>query len=76
MGYSTVSTSIFSPDMKQTPENIAKVLDLAGWTVADAAAEVRTDPLALRNAKMPQKVWQELLNKAGRRSFDHDEGAA
>lgn len=81
MGYSTVSTSMFSQDMRQTPKNIRKVLDVAGWTPLEASEEAFIGPLMLRyaidgRAALPDAQWRRLLDKAGRRSFDHDSESA
>lgn len=81
MGYTTASTSMFSPDMHQTPENVAKVLDVAGWTLLEAANATGIFKSCLADAcsgveMLSLAKWRLLLDKAGRRSFDHDEDAA
>jgi hypothetical protein len=81
MGYTSVSTSMFPPDMRQTPENVAKVLDIAGWNYTEAAKETGIAPVSLLMAangktELPEAQWKLLLDKAGRRSFDHDGDAA
>lgn len=81
MGYSTISTSMFHPDMQQTPENVAKVLDFAGWTYIEAAHALGVTLETIADAKrglnpMPDLTWQKLLDACGRRAFDHDEESA
>lgn len=71
----------FDPNMPQTPENVAKVLDVAGWTVEEAAEASNVSEPIVRSAKsgmqkMSTAAWTRLLDKAGRRAFDHDEDAA
>jgi hypothetical protein len=75
MGYTTAPYSVFASDMKQTPENVAKVLDVAGWNVLEAAKEASIGPLMLRrvidgDAVLPDEHWKRLLDVAGRRAFD------
>jgi hypothetical protein len=79
MGYTSVSTSMFDPNMRQTPESVRKVLDVAGWTQKEAIeamdGEMPISDLvyAMRGTMpMPDDKWRLLLDKAGRRSFDHD----
>ena len=81
MGFSTAPTSMFSPDMRQTPENVRKVLDVAGWNYTEAAKETGIAPVSLLMAangkkELPETQWKLLLDKAGRRSFDHDGDSA
>ncbi|SEO78498.1 hypothetical protein [Nitrosovibrio sp. Nv6] len=79
MGYSTAPTSMLSPDMRQTPENVRKVLDIAGWTQKEAIDAMEGEmPIsdlvyAMRGTRlMPDDQWKKLLDVAGKRSFDHD----
>ena len=65
----------FHPDMQQTPENVAKVLDIAGWNYIEAAGAMKIDPAVILDGKtgalpMAPSVWRELLDVAGRRAFD------
>ena len=77
MGYTTTTNSIFPPDMPQTPENVRKVLDIAGWTAEEAAHATGINTLSIlaastRGTALILEEWQKLLDAAGRRSFDHD----
>ena len=81
MGFTSIDKSMFSKDMPQTSENVRKVLDVAGWRIQEAADETgiaaRQILLAVAGqGLMHQRDWQRLLDKAGRRAFDHDEDAA
>jgi hypothetical protein len=80
MGYTSGHPCMFSLDMKQTPENVRKVLDIAGWNVVEAAREAGISGSDLflvveRDQLMPDDQWRKLLDKAGRRAFDWDEGS-
>jgi hypothetical protein len=80
MGYTNAETSMFSPNMRQTPENVAKVLDIAGWNYTEAAKETGIAPVSLLMAangkkELPEDQWKLLLDVCGRRSFDHDSGS-
>jgi hypothetical protein len=71
---------MFSHDIKQTPENVRKVLDIAGWTYEEAAKETGITPDHIRDAMFGSGIlwdseWERLLDKAGRRAFDWDEDA-
>ncbi len=77
MGFTTGDKCYEDLNMEQTPANIAKVLDRAGWTHKEAVAvldgEVSIAGLvwAMRGTKfMEDRVWRLLLDKAGRRVFD------
>lgn len=81
MGYTSGNPCMFSFEMKQTPETIRKVLDIAGWDIYEAA--MATDISARwieRSCKgdfqLPDAEWRTLLEKAGSRAFDHDEDAS
>lgn len=81
MGYTTVSTSMFSPDMRQTPENVRKVLDIAGWTAEEAAEAIdvamsNIESAAAGEHPLLEREWKKLLDVAGKRSFDHDGDSA
>src|SRR5689334_8631771 len=76
MGYTTVSTSILPQDMPQTQSNVARVLDFSGWTYTEASEQIGVSRYLIMDAMMPDDKWRLLLDKAGRRSFDHDEDAA
>lgn len=78
MGFTSTDKSIFSPDMPQTPENVRKVLDIAGWTAEEAADALGVRKfyiqMVLRGSSvMRDELWKELLDKAGRRAFDADQ---
>lgn len=73
MGYTTVSTSMFHPDMQQTPENVAKVLDVAGWTYSEAAEQIGVAMGSIMDGVLSDEKWRLLLDKAGRRAFDYEE---
>jgi len=75
MGYTSGHTCMFSLEMKQTPENVRKVLDIAGWTYEEAAKETGIIPAHIRDAMFGSGIlwdsqWARLLDKAGRRAFD------
>ena len=76
MGYTTVSTSMFHPDMQQTPENVARALDIAGWTYKEASEQIGVAMGSIMDGVLSDEKWRELLDKAGRRAFDHDEESA
>jgi hypothetical protein len=63
----------FSPNMQQTPENVAKVLDIAGWTDFEAAEQIGVAMGLIMDGVMSDEKWRELLDKAGRRAFDWEE---
>jgi hypothetical protein len=73
MGYTTVSTSMFSSEMQQSPENVAKVLDVAGWTYSEAAEQIGAARTSIMDGVLSDEKWRELLDKAGRRAFDWEE---
>lgn len=71
----------FHPDMQQTPENVAKVLDIAGWTFAEAVKETRIHHARLEFAmcgagQLTDAEWKKLLDVAGRRAFDWEDEQA
>lgn len=70
MGYTTVSISMFSAGMQQTPENVAKVLDFAGWTYKEASEQIGVAMGSIMDGVLSDEKWRELLDKAGRRAFD------
>ncbi|SEN71839.1 hypothetical protein SAMN05216404_106179 [Nitrosospira multiformis] len=75
MGYTTVSTSMFHPDMQQTPENVAKVIEIAGWTAEEAAEAIDVATSNIESAvtgeyALLEREWKKLLDVAGRRAFD------
>ena len=75
MGFISVSSSMFDPQMAQTPKAVRKVLDIAGWTVNDASSATGISPWKIIAAATGQDVlssedWMKLLDVAGRRSFD------
>ena len=77
MGYTTTTNSIFPPDMPQTPENVRKVLDIAGWTNQEAADACGVTAFYIASSingfsKMRDGIWKILLEQTGKRSFDHD----
>lgn len=68
---------MFSMDIKQTPETVRKVLDIAGWNTSEAADETRIHHsrinfAAYGSGRLTDEEWRLLLDKAGRRAFDHD----
>lgn len=71
MGYTTVSASMFHSDMQQTPENVAKVLDIAGWTYKEASEQIGVGMGSIMDGVLSDEKWRELLDKAGRRAFDY-----
>jgi hypothetical protein len=78
MGYTSGHPPMFSPDIKQTPENVRKVLDIAGWTVWEAANQVYCSPEQLQAAvdgekSLPIVLWRDFLDVCGRRAFDHED---
>ena len=78
MGYTTVSTSMFHPDMQQTPKTVAMVLDFAGWTDFEAGEATGINVLSICSARtggtaLIHEDWIKLLDVAGRRAFDCDE---
>ncbi len=78
MGYTTAPYSVFASDMQQTPENVAKVLDIAGWKVEEAGDAIGVHPARIYAAangdlKLKQGDWQKLLDVSGRRAFDWEE---
>ena len=80
MGYTTVSTSVFDPNMPQTPENVRKVLDIAGFTAREAARDLDVHPEMIIEAiaglrALTDYTWRRLLDVCGKRSFDHDSGS-
>ena len=81
MGYTSGHPCMFSLDMKQTPETVRKVLDIAGWTVAEAAEEINVtygNLLEVTNGvlALTPAAWNRLLDKAGSRAFDYDSESA
>jgi len=74
MGYTSGHAPMFSIDMKQSPENVAKVLDVAGWTYSEAAEQIGVAMGSIMDGVLSDEKWRELLDKAGRRAFDHEEG--
>jgi len=75
MGYTSGHPPMFSLEMKQTQSNVAKVLDLAGWSYTEASEHCGIDFDQIMDAVMPNEKWHLLLEKAGSRAFDHDEDA-
>jgi hypothetical protein len=78
MGYTNASTSMFSPDIKQAPENLYRIRNIAGWTIWECADALGVDASLFHSAEnlgvpMPDDTWRKFVDKAGRRSFDHDE---
>ena len=72
MGYTTVSTSMFHPDMQQSPENVAKVLDIAGWNYSEASEQIGVAMGSIMDGVLSDEKWRELLDRAGRRAFDFE----
>ena len=75
MGYTSGHDPMFSSDMPQTPENVAKVLDIAGWTPVEAAKEIFISYMLIADVlngrtNLPNDKWRLLLDLAGRRAFD------
>lgn len=80
MGYTSGHPPMFSPDIKQTPENVRKVLDIAGWNSEEAAEAIDVATSNIESATtgefpLQKREWHALLDKAGSRAFDHDEDA-
>ncbi|SCX93287.1 hypothetical protein SAMN05216420_101373 [Nitrosospira sp. Nl5] len=77
MGFSTLAESYLDTNTPQTPRNIFLVREQARWTYAEVAKELGIDPEQFKNAEhgfrqLPDSVWREFLDRAGRRAFDHD----
>jgi hypothetical protein len=77
MGFTDGHPCMFSLDMKQTPENVRKVLDISGWTPEEAAEAIdvatsNIEAAATGEHPLLKREWQDLLDKAGRRAFDWD----
>lgn len=73
MGYTTGHAPMFSSDMQQTPENVAKMLDVAGWTYKEASEQIGVAMGSIMDGVLSDEKWRELLDKAGRRAFDYEE---
>lgn len=76
MGYTTTNYSVFASDMRQTPHIVSMVLDFAGWTYSEASAQIGVRSTAIMDGVLSDEKWRELLDKAGKRAFDHDEEPA
>lgn len=77
MGYTTTDKCHEDMNLPQTPENVKAVRVRAGWTQEEAALESWvTETLFKRvesgEARLPDVLWQEFLDAAGRRVFDHE----
>jgi hypothetical protein len=78
MGYTSGHPCMFNLDMKQSPETVRKVLDIAGWNEFEASQATGIDSEFIRLASLGmrelyQRDWRLLLDKAGRRAFDFEE---
>lgn len=78
MGFTTVPDCSLDLEMPQLPRNIYRVRVLAGWTYAEAAKELEIDPEVFKQAEqgfkqLPDSVWREFIDRAGRRAFDAEE---
>jgi hypothetical protein len=75
MGYTTTDKCHEDMSLPQTPENVRKVLDRAGWTVWEACNQVfcsfeqLSDALSGEKA-LPDGLWKDLLDVCGKRVFD------
>jgi hypothetical protein len=80
MGYTSGHPCFLDLNMLQTPRNLQIVRELAGWTYAEAAAEIAigSHDLARMEAgefpfPMSPDKWRLYIKKAGSRAFDYDE---
>ena len=77
VGTTEAARSYFETVLPQTPQEVARVIEVAGWTVREAARALDVHPEMLREAireqrKLTDYTWRRLLDVAGKRSFDHD----
>jgi hypothetical protein len=79
MGFTSGHPCMFSLDMKQTSENVRKVLDISGLSIKEAAKFIGVPALSLQGVlygegALTDELWRILLDIAGRRAFDHEDG--
>lgn len=75
MGFTLAKKNVYPSNMRQTPQAVANILDVAGRNVNEAAAATGIDALNLHMAASGKAAlcadeWRRLLDVCGRRSFD------
>jgi hypothetical protein len=77
MGYTTTDKCHEDMELPQTPENVRRVIERAGWNFHEAATatgihHARVNGAIYGSCNLTESEWRLLLREAGRRKFDYE----